>query len=419
MCNYDKLNYMIFGKKVSINRDDKKIEYLLNRGVEQVLPSADFLRSQLKSGKRLKIYTGIDPTGTFLHLGHFTWLEKLRQFQELGHEVVFLIGGFTATIGDPTGKDVTRKVLTEKEVADNAKEYIKQASKILSFSGKNAAKVVNNSDWLKKMNFADVLKLEALVTVDQMLKRDMFEKRIAEGKPIGIHEFMYPLMQGYDSVALDVDVEVGGNDQLFNMLMGRDLLKKLKNKEKFVITMKLLTDSAGKKMGKSEGNMVTFKDLPEDMYGKVMSWTDGMINSGFELCTRLKQEELEKISTELLQPETNPRDFKMKLAREMVKIYYSEEEAERAEKNFAQAFQKHLTPENIQTVKVVSGKLLSEVLLEAGVVESIGEFKRLVKEGAVTINEEQKVESFGMVVDQNLTVKVGKKRFLKIGCGGR
>ena len=411
---------MIFGKKNHITSgDDQKIDYLLNRGVEQVLPSADFLRSQLKSGKRLKIYTGIDPTGPFLHIGHFTFLEKLRQFQELGHEVVFLIGGFTATIGDPTGKDTTRKVLTEKEVLNNAKEYVKQASKILNFKGKNAAKIVNNSDWLKKMNFADILKLEALVTVDQMLKRDMFEKGIAENKPIGIHEFMYPLMQGYDSVAMNVDVEVGGNDQLFNMLMGRDLLKKLKNKEKFVITMKLLTDSTGKKMGKSEGNMVTFKDSPEDMYGKVMSWTDGMINSGFELCTRLSNIELEKISSELSWPQTNPRDFKMKLAREMVKIYYSEEDSVKAEKNFTQTFQKHQLPENIQTVKVVKGKLLSEVLLEANIIDSIGEFKRLVKEGAVTVNEEQRVESFGFVVDQNLTVKVGKKRFLKVVCDGR
>jgi len=224
-------------------------------------------------------------------------------------------------------------------------------------------------------------------------------------------------MQGYDSVAMNVDVEVGGNDQLFNMLMGRDLLKKLKNKEKFVITMKLLTDSTGKKMGKSEGNMVMFKDSPEDMYGKVMSWTDGMINSGFELCTRLSNIELEKISTELSWPQTNPRDFKMKLAREMVKIYYSEEDSVKAEKNFTQTFQKHQLPENIQTVKVVKGKLLSEVLLEANIIDSIGEFKRLVKEGAVTVNEEQKVESFGFVVDQNLTVKVGKKRFLKVVLG--
>lgn len=410
---------MIFRKKAPIiNGDDQKIEYLLERGVEQVLPSADFLRSQLKSGRRLKIYTGIDPTGPFLHLGHFIFLEKLRQFQELGHEIVFLIGGFTATIGDPTGKDTTRKVLTEKEVMNNAKEYIKQASKVIDFKGKNAAKVLNNSDWLKKMNFADILKLEALVTVDQMLKRDMFEKRMSEGKPIGIHEFMYPLMQGYDSVAMEVDVEVGGNDQLFNMLMGRDFLKKLKNKEKFVITMKLLTDSTGKKMGKSEGNMLTFLDSPEEMYGKVMSWTDGMISSGFEMCTRLSASELKKISDELAWPQTNPRDFKMKLAREIIKLYHGEEGATKGEKNFTQTFQKHQLPENILTVSVLKGELFSKVLLDNHMIESIGEFKRLVKEGAITINEDQKVESFGMVVDKSMTVKVGKKRFLKIVVSG-
>lgn len=406
---------MIFRKKTHITiDDDQKIEYLLTRGVEQVLPSADFLRAQLKSGKRLKIYTGIDPTGPFLHLGHFIFLEKLRQFQELGHEIVFLIGGFTATIGDPTGKDTTRKVLTEKEVMNNAKEYVKQASKVISFKGANAAKILNNSDWLKKMRFEDVLKLEALVTVDQMLKRDMFEKRIEEGKPIGIHEFMYPLMQGYDSVAMEVDVEVGGNDQLFNMLMGRDLLKKLKNKEKFVITMKLLTDSTGKKMGKSEGNMVTFKDSPEEMYGKIMSWTDGMIMSGFEMCTRLPESELKKIALELSWPQTNPRDFKMKLAREIIKLYHGEEGANKGEKSFTQTFQKHQLPENIQTVVVPSGELLSKISLENNLVGSVGEFKRLVQEGAVTVNEDQKVESFNMVVESDIVVKIGKKRFLKI-----
>lgn len=406
---------MIFGRKtVEVEGSEKKIEYLLTRGVEQVLPSRDFLRAQLKSGKRLKIYTGIDPTGPYLHLGHFIFLEKLRQFQELGHEVIFLIGGFTATIGDPSGKDTARKVLTEKEVMDNAKRYITQASKILSFKGKNAATILNNSEWLKKMNFADILKLEALVTVDQMLKREMFEKRVQDGRPIYLHEFMYPLMQGYDSVAMDVDIEVGGNDQLFNMLMGRDLLKKLKNKEKFVVTMKLLTDSSGKKMGKSEGNMVTFEDTPEEMYGKVMSWTDGMIMPAFELCTRAPGDELEKISTELLWPQTNPRDFKMKLAREIVTLYYSEKDAERAEKNFTQTFQKHQLPENIETASVNSGELLSKVLLDNKLVESIGEFKRLVQSGSVTINENQKVESFSIVVDQDIVVKIGKKRFLKI-----
>ena len=416
--NYGKLKHMIFGKKRHVDTKsadlDTKINYLLNRGVEQILPSIDFLRSKLKSGERLKIYTGVDPTGENLHIGHATWLEKLRQFQDLGHEVVLLIGGFTATIGDPTGKDSTRKVLTEKEVSKNALKYKKQASKFLNFSGKNAVKVVNNADWLKKMDLGDVLNLSSLVTVDQMLKRDMFEQRVQNNKPIYLHEFMYPLMQGYDSVVLNVDVEVGGNDQLFNMLMGRDLLKKLKSKDKFVITMKLLTDPTGKKMGKSEGNMVTFEDSPDQMYGKVMSWTDGMIPSAFDLCTKVGEDELIKIKNELADPDKNPRDLKMRLAREIVAIYYDGKSAKESEENFKKTFQKHETPENIQTVSVTFGELLSKVLLDQKIVDSTGEFKRLVKEGAVMINEEEKVQSFSMPVDRDISVKVGKKRFLKI-----
>ncbi|MEI8061831.1 MAG: tyrosine--tRNA ligase [bacterium] len=409
---------MIFGKKTQIGpitkKDEEKIEHLLNRGVEQILPSVDFLRSKLKSGQRLKIYTGIDPTGPFLHLGHSIWLEKLRQFQDLGHEIVLLIGGFTATIGDPTGKDTARKVLTENEVASNAKKYVEQAAKILNFKGKNPAKVLNNSKWLKKMNFSDILKLSSLITVDQLLKRDMFEKRVLEGKPIYLHEFMYALMQGYDSVILDVDVEVGGNDQLFNMLVGRDFQKKINNKEKFVLTMKLLTDSSGKKMGKSEGNMVTLEDGPNEMYGKVMSWTDSMIVPGFELCTRITDQDLKNISDDLGRTETNPRDVKMKLAHEVVSLYYDEHKALSAGKNFTQTFQKHQLPDEIQTVSVVSGELLSKILFENNLIDSVGEFKRLVKEGAVNINENQKVDSFSITIDQDVTVKVGKKRFLKI-----
>lgn len=410
---------MIFGNKKQVLAGDnksteEKIEHLLSRGVEQILPSADFLRSQLKSGKKLKIYTGIDPTGENLHLGHAIWLEKLRQFQDLGHEVIMLIGGFTAMIGDPTGKGSTRKVLTPAEVAKNSLKYQKQAEKFISFKGKNAVKVVNNNNWLSKMNFADVLNLSSLVTVDQLLKRDMFDERVKNNKPIYLHEFMYPIMQGYDSVMLDVDVEVGGNDQLFNMLMGRDLLKKLKNKEKFVITMKLLTDPTGKKMGKSEGNMVAFMDTAEQMYGKVMSWTDEMIPVALELLTRTKQDKLDEISRDLKDTSKNPRDAKMFLAREVVKIYYSEGAAKKAEENFTQTFQKHQLPNNIETVVVPSGELLSKVVLDKGLVDSIGEFKRLIKEGAVTLNEDEKLESFTMVIDRNLTVKIGKKRFLKI-----
>ncbi len=265
--------------------DDKKISELLTRGVEKIYPSREFLEKELKSGRRLKIYTGYDPTAPTLHIGHGITLMKLRQFQDLGHEVIMLIGDFTGMIGDPTDKLATRKQLTHEEVMANCRNYKEQASVILDFAGQNPVKVKYNSQWLGEMKLKEVLELAALFSVQEMEVRDMFEERIKAGKPIFIHEFLYPLMQGYDSVAMDVDGEVGGNDQTFNMLVGRDLMKAMKNKEKFVLTMKLLADPTGKKMGKSEGNMIALNDPPEEMFGKVMSWSDGMIIDGFELCT--------------------------------------------------------------------------------------------------------------------------------------
>jgi tyrosyl-tRNA synthetase len=267
-----------------MEREDK-IELLLTKGVSEILPGREYLEKLLRGKQRLSIYCGFDPTAPTLHIGHAITLRKLRHFQDLGHHVIFLIGDFTARIGDPTDKSAARTKLTEKEIKKNLKAYKKQASKFIRFNGPNPARVKFNMKWLGRMKFADVLELASLMTVDQMLKRDMFVNRMKEEKPIYIHEFMYPLMQGYDSVAMDVDGEVGGNDQLFNMLAGRTLLKTIKGKEKFVITMKLLADANGKKMGKSEGNMIALSDDPKDIYGKVMSWTDGMIVSGFELCT--------------------------------------------------------------------------------------------------------------------------------------
>ena len=221
---------------------------------------------------------------------------KLKQFQDLGHEVILLMGDFTAMIGDPTDKMAARKQLTHKEVMSNLKKYKKQSEKFLKFTGANKAQFKFNSKWLSKMKFEDVLKLASNVTVDQMLKRDMFARRNEEGKPIFIHEFMYPLMQGYDSVAMNVDVEVGGNDQTFNMLMGRDLSSVLLKKDKSVIAMKLLEDNTGKKMGKTEGNMVSFEDSYLDVYGKVMSWNDSLILKGFELCTDIPMSQIKDLS---------------------------------------------------------------------------------------------------------------------------
>jgi tyrosyl-tRNA synthetase len=316
-------------------------------------------------------------------------------------------------IGDPTDKAGARKQLTRKEVLNNCKLYKKQASTFLKF-GFGGAKLKYNSKWLGKMKFSQVLDLASKMTVDQMLKRDMFQKRMQENKPIYIHEFMYPLMQGYDSVAMDVDGEIGGNDQTFNMLTGRDLMKEINGMEKFVITMKLLEDPNGKKMGKTEGNMISMLDDEFEMFGKVMSWTDGMMLPAFEISTDVSMEEIEKIKGEL-QNGINPRDIKARLAKEIIKIYYGEERANKAEQNFVETFKKGGLPENIEEVKSEIGKMLSEVLVFAKTVDSKSEFRRLIIEGAISdAVSGEKITDPNAKIEKPIVLKVGKKRFLKI-----
>lgn len=397
---------------------DQQIDTLLNRAVSEIFPSKDFLGSLLKT-KRLKIYTGIDPTGPTLHIGHAIFLKKLQQFQKLGHEVILLIGDFTAMIGDPTDKMATRKPLTAKEIKLNMKKYKKQASTFLNFSGKNKAVIKYNSKWLKKLKFENVLNLSSLITVDQMLKRDMFVRRMEEGKPISLNEFMYPLMQGYDSVVMEVDVEIGGNDQMFNMLMGRDLLKKIKNKEKIAITTKLLTDSSGKKMGKTEGNMITLEDSPRDMCGKVMSWSDGMIVPGFELCTNAPNFKIEEYKQELENKEINPRDIKLELAKEIIAIYYGENKAKETVNDFINTFSEKKLPSEIEEIKVQENISLGSVLIANNILQSMSEYKRLVLEKAITAfeingDEKEKVDEFNFILKETLIYKIGKKKFVKI-----
>ncbi len=399
-----------------IETNPEKIYEFLYRGVETILPSRDFVESQLLSGKKLTMYLGIDPTGPNLHIGHAIALKKLAQFQNLGHRVILLMGDFTARIGDPTDKLATRKTLTTEEIAENLKNYKEQASKIISFDGINAAEIKFNSEWLGKMDFADVLQLGSKMTVQQMLERDMFQKRIEEGKPIYVHEFMYPLMQGYDSVAMMVDGEIGGNDQLFNMLTGRDLLKEY-DKEKFVMTVKLLADATGKKMGKSEGNMITLNDSPDEMYGKIMSWTDGMIMGGFELCTDISKDELLEIGIGM-QNNENPMQYKKQLAREIISIYHNQILAEDAQTNWEKTFSEGGLPDVITEINSESGKLLSEVLVENGYLESKGEFRRLTDEGGIKIISddlsEEKITDFQYKLENTIVLKIGKKKFVKI-----
>ena len=390
------------------------IDHLLKRGVSEIFPNSGFVESLLQGDKKISLYMGIDPTGPTLHIGHAIQLMKLREFQNLGHKIILLIGDFTGMIGDPTDKTEARNKLTAEEVLENSKLYKAQAETFLAFDGENPAKIKYNSEWLGKMNFADVLELASHMTVDQMLKRDMFDKRMEAGKPIFIHEFLYPLLQGYDSVAMDVDGEIGGNDQLFNMLAGRTLMKQLKDKEKFVLTLKLLEDPNGRKMGKSEGNMITLQDSPVDMFGKIMSWTDGMILLGFELCTYKTKEEINAFK-EALDRGDNPRDIKVALAKSVVAIYHSEEEADKAEENFVNTFKEGGISLDTKEAVVSSGTILSEVLVKEKLVESKNELRRLVESGAVTnMTLNNKIESIDHVINENTDIKVGKRRFIKI-----
>ena len=393
---------------MSVNTNPQKIEELLSRGVENIYPKKEFLEARLKSGKQLTLYTGYDPTAPTLHIGHGITMLKLRQFQDLGHKVIMLIGDFTGMIGDPTDKTSARQKLTRKQVLENCKNYQKQAASILNFKGSNKVDIKYNSKWLAKMNMEKMLDLSSNITVDQLLQRDMFEKRRVEGKPIFLHEFLYPLMQGYDSVAMDVDGEIGGNDQTFNMLVGRDLQKIYNSKEKFVLTTKLLVDAGGKKMGKTEGNMVAFSDTPEDMFGKVMSWTDGMIANGFELCTTLSMTDINKMQAEI----QNPRDQKLKLAYEVVKTFLGEKLAQKAQENFIKTFSKKETPDEIAELKPSAMDILT-VLVESKICTSKSESRRVVEQGGVKIND-KKVESIDAQVKSGDIVQKGSRFFVKI-----
>lgn len=394
--------------------DKKAIEELLTRGVAAIYPSKEFLESKLKRGEKLTIYHGVDPTGPTLHVGHTVPLLKLAQFQQLGHRIIFLIGDMTAMIGDPTDKMAARVPLTQEEVLENSKLYKKQASKIIKFTGENPAKLRYNSKWLARLTLADTLKVYSNMTYAQTIKRDMFQKRIAEGKDLYLHEFMYPMMQGYDSVVLDVDGEIGGNDQTFNMLVGRDLLKKLKNKEKFVVCTKLLTDATDKKMGKTEGNMVALNEDANQMFGKVMSWADNLILPGLELCTRLPMEKIGEIKTKL-EGGMNPRDAKLILAGEIAAIYHNQKKARDAKKNFLAVFSDKSKMGEVKEVKAEVGELLMDVVWREKLVSSKSDFRRLISEGAVSNAEtKEKITDPFFKITSNLTIRIGPLRFLKI-----
>lgn len=393
-----------------INTDRKDIEKVLSRYVENIYPSRDEVIEQMSSGKKLSFYWGTDPTGVDIHLGHTTNLLFLKNIISLGHEVIVLIGDFTAQIGDPTGKDSVRKVLSEEEVKENMKSYLDQIHKILE---KDSFKLEFNSKWLSKMNLRDIRDLMSNFTVQQMIIRDMFQERLKNQKPIYLHEFLYPIMQGYDSVAMDVDGEVGGNDQMFNMLVGRDLLKSLKNKDKIVITTKLLEDPISRKkiMNKSGGQYISLRDSSRDMFGKVMAMPDFAIIPMVENVTQLEPGEVQKIKEDL-ESGINPKEIKIKLAQEIVRMYFGEDASRESKDEFDKIFSKKELPDDIESLDM-AGKNIVEVLVESGISKSKSEAKRLVDQGGIHINDKQ-IEDWEYKTKSGDVVRAGPRKFLKI-----
>ena len=398
----------MFKKKSNIITDKERIDEVMNRGVDTIYPDAKWLRRELESGRRLRIYLGWDPTTTQIHIGHTAQLFKMRELQRLGHEVILLMGTFTATLGDPTGKADARKPLTLEETKMNAKGFEEKTRAIFDYP-ENPITIKYNHEWLAKMSFADVTKLASNFTVQQMLERDMFEERMKEGRPIGLHEFMYPLMQGYDSFAMDVDLEVGGTDQTFNMLAGRTLMKKLKGKEKGVLTRPLLVDASGRKIGKSEGNAIEINLAPEDLYGKIMTLPDEVIWQTFEMCTYMPMDEIKKLKGEL---ESDPREAKGRLAHEIVRIYNDMGSADNAQEQFVNVFKNKEVPDDMDEFRMQDDASLVDVLVGSRLVDSKNEARRAIEQGGVRLDGKKVTD-----INAKATIGVlqkGKRHFIKL-----
>ena len=393
-------------------KDSKKIEEVLIKGVEEILPNKEQLKN-LMMKRKIRLYLGIDPTSPQLHLGHAIALRKLKDFQDLGHEVILLFGTFTARIGDPSGRDKKRKPLTPSQIEKNMKTYKDQSSKILDFS---RVKIKGNADWLEKLNFNDLVKISSQFTISRLLERDMFQERIKAGGEVWLNELMYPLMQGYDSVAMDVDLEIGSSDQLFNALVGRKLQKIFRNKEKFILITPMLLGLDGRKMSKTYGNTVNLTDPPSEMYGKLMSLKDELILQYFQLCTNLPLKEIKEMERELRRKEINPIEAKSRLAREIVTIYHGWEKAEEAEKEFNRVFREKKLPLKIPVIQIKEKKLnILELLTKTKLISSKSEAKRLILQKAVKINGVLK-ENWQEIIEikKEMVIKVGKRRFKKI-----
>ncbi|HIG65639.1 MAG TPA: tyrosine--tRNA ligase [Methyloprofundus sp.] len=392
----------------------KEVLAQLKRGTDEILLEAELLK-KLQEGRSLRIKAGFDPTAPDLHLGHTVLINKLKQFQDLGHEVLFLIGDFTGMIGDPTGKNVTRKPLTRDDVIENAKSYEEQIFKILD---PVKTLVMFNSSWMNAMNPAELIQLASKSTVARMLERDDFSKRYKGGQPIAIHEFLYPLIQGYDSVAMKADVELGGTDQKFNLLMGRQLQEMYGQKPQTVITVPILEGLDGvQKMSKSLNNYIGIADAPDDMFGKIMSISDELMWRYFELLSFRPMDEIAQWNQECQQG-ANPRNYKVKLAQEIIARFHDQAAAEKALENFEAQFKRGAIPDDIQEIELTAtteGYAIALLLKDAGLTASTSDSNRMVKQGAVKIDGEKLSDSKLMVqAGTEHVYQVGKRKFAKV-----
>lgn len=388
--------------------DEAKIDELLTRGVEDVIVK-DELKAALMSGRQLRVKLGVDPTGPKMHIGRAIPLRKLREFQKLGHQVVFIVGDFTAQVGDASDKSDKRPMLTRAQIDENIKDYKSQVSKIIDVS---KAEFVYNSEWLSKLTFEDVTKLAECFTVQQMLARRNFKDRYDAGTEISLREFLYPIMQGYDSVAVKADIEIGGFDQLFNLKAGRVMQEYFGQPKQNIMTFQMLEGTDGRKMSTSWGNVITIIDEPFDMFGKLMSVRDDLIIKYLTLCTELPLDEIKAMEQELASG-ANPKDIKMRLASEIVTMYHSEKDAALAKNAWIETFSKGGIPENVPEIKTSSDKELADLLVENEIVSSKTDWRRLVEDGAVADADGNQVTD-PKVKAYNVTLKIGKKRFVKI-----
>lgn len=382
----------------------------IKRGIDELLPEEELI-AKLKENRPLRIKLGADPTAPDIHLGHTVILNKLRQFQELGHEVTFLIGDFTGMVGDPSGKNTTRPPLTREDVLANAETYKQQVFKILD---PEKTKIQFNSEWLSELGAEGMIRLASNQTVARMLERDDFKKRYSNNQPIAIHEFMYPLLQGYDSVAMETDVELGGTDQKFNLLMGRELQKANGQKPQCVLTMPLLVGLDGeKKMSKSAHNYIGVSDAPNDMFGKIMSISDVLMWSYYELLSFRPLAEIEQFRTDV-EAGKNPRDIKILLAKEIIARFHTEADAEAAEQEFINRFQKGAMPNEMPEFEFESGIAIGNLLKEAGLVNSTSDAMRMIRQGAAKIDGD-KIEDTKLIPETGTAVyQVGKRKFARI-----